>query len=91
MLEPYKSKLKLNMKKVQGQINLIQKMMDEDRYCVDVAQQINAAVGILKNSNNMILESHLNSCGAKKMNSKSKTERAAFVKELIQAFNLTTK
>lgn len=91
MLEPYKSKIKVNLKKAQGQIGLVQKMLEEDRYCVDVAQQINAALGILKNANNMILESHLNSCGAQKLNSKKKEERGAFVKELIQAFTLTSK
>ncbi|MFA5062007.1 MAG: metal-sensitive transcriptional regulator [Patescibacteria group bacterium] len=91
MLEPYTTKIKANLKKVQGQINLIQKMLDENRYCVDVAQQIHAAVGILKQTNNIILESHLNSCASHKLNSKKQSEKDAFVKELIQTFNLTTK
>ncbi|MFA6427491.1 MAG: metal-sensitive transcriptional regulator [Candidatus Magasanikbacteria bacterium] len=91
MIEPYTGKIKLNLKKVQGQINLIQKMLDEDRYCVDIAQQINAAIGILKQSNNVILENHLSTCGAHKMNSKKPAERSEFVKELIQTFNVATK
>jgi len=91
MIEPYKSKIKVNLKKVLGQINLIQKMLDEDRYCVDVAQQIHAAVGILKQTNNIILASHLNSCAAHKLTSKKQEEKDAFVKELIQTFSLTTR
>ena len=91
MIEPYTSKLKLNLKKVQGQLNLIDKMMADGRYCVDIAQQINAAIGILKQTNNVILASHLNTCAANKLNSKKSGEREEFVKELIQTFNVATK
>lgn len=91
MIEPYTGKIKLNLKKVQGQLNLIDKMIADGRYCVDIAQQINAAIGILRQTNNIILESHLNTCAANKLNSKNKEERAAFVKELIQTFNVANK
>ncbi len=91
MLEPYTAKVKLNLKKVQGQINLVNKMIEEKRYCVDVAQQVNAAIGILKQTNNIILESHLNTCATSKLNSKKAGEREEFVKELIQTFNVAGK
>jgi DNA-binding FrmR family transcriptional regulator len=52
---------------------------------------VNAAIGILKQTNNIILQGHLNSCGAHKLNSKKKGEREGFVKELIQTFNVTAK
>ena len=48
----YSSKIKTNLKKVQGQIAVIEKMVDEERYCIDVAQQVNAAIGLLKQTNN---------------------------------------
>ena len=91
MIEPYTGKVKLNLKKVQGQINLINKMIEEKRYCVEVAQQVNSAIGILKQTNNLILESHLNTCATNKLNSKKKGEREAFVKELIQTFSVAGK
>lgn len=90
MIEPYKAKIKLSIKKAQGQLKLLDKMIDEDRYCIDVAQQINAAVGLLKQVNNTILENHLQSCGSK-LNSKSTEEKNNFVKELVKTFNLTSK
>lgn len=89
MIEPYTGKIQLNLKKVQGQLNLIQKMIDKERYCVDVAQQVNAAIGILKRTNDLILESHLNTCAAHKLNSRKKEEREEFVKELIHNFRIT--
>lgn len=91
MIEPYTGKVKLNLKKVQGQINLVNKMIEEKRYCVEVAQQVNSAIGILKQTNNLILESHLNTCATNKLSSKKQGEREAFVKELIQTFNVAGK
>ena len=82
-------KIKMNLKKVQGQINLINKMLDEKRYCVDVAQQINSAIGLLKKANSYILEQHLVTCGAVKLNAKSVKERTDFAEELIRAFNIS--
>ena len=91
MMEPYKAKIKLSLKKAQGQLKLLDKMVDEDRYCIDVAQQINAAIGLLKQINITILENHLQSCGTNKLSSKSAVEKEAFIKELIKTFNLTGK
>jgi len=84
-------KIKINLKKAEGQIKLINKMLDEKRYCVDVAQQINAAIGLLKKANIYILEQHLISCGAVKLNSKSMKDRTDFAEELIRAFNINNK
>lgn len=90
MIEPYKSKAQLNLKKAQGQINLLQKMIEDQRYCVEVAQQVNATIGLLKRINDLILEGHLNSCAAHKLNSKKMGERESFVKELIKNFKITS-
>lgn len=91
MIEPHISKVKMNLKKAQGQLNLIQKMIEDDRYCIDVAQQVNAAIGLLKQVNTYVLESHLLCCGSEKLNSKNKKEREDFAKELVQAFSIKNK
>lgn len=91
MVEPHISKIKMNLKKAQGQLNLIQKMIEDDRYCIDVAQQVNAAIGLLKQVNTYVLESHLLCCGSEKLNSKNQKEREDFAKELVQAFSIKNK
>lgn len=91
MIEPYTSKVQMNLKKVRGQLNLIDKMITEKRYCIDIAQQVNAAIGLLKQANNTIFENHLLTCGTNKLNSHKEQERVAFSKELLKAFNLTNK
>ncbi len=57
-----KSELKLRLKKISGQINGIDKMLDDGRYCVDVLQQILAARAALNKVALMIVESHAKSC-----------------------------
>ena len=57
-----KSELKLRLKKIAGQTNGIDKMLDEGRYCVDIVQQILAAKAALNKVALMVLESHAKSC-----------------------------
>lgn len=57
-----KGELKLRLRKVAGQINGIDKMLDDGRYCVDVVQQILAARAALNRVSLIIMESHAKSC-----------------------------
>lgn len=57
-----KGELRQRLKKVAGQINGIDKMIDEGRYCVDILQQILAARAALNKVALIILESHARSC-----------------------------
>lgn len=50
------------LKTARGQIDGILKMVEEDRYCLDVSSQIMAAQSILKKANRMVLRAHMNSC-----------------------------
>lgn len=70
-------------------MDTIQKMVQDDRYCMDIAQQCNAALGLLRSGNALILESHLNSCAGHKLGSKDSAEKEKFVSELMQVFNIS--
>ena len=50
------------LKTARGQIDGILKMVEEDRYCLEVSSQITAAQSILKKANRMVLKAHMNSC-----------------------------
>ena len=45
-----------------GQIDGVVRMVDENRYCIDISNQILAAVAILKKVNKEILHAHLQHC-----------------------------
>lgn len=91
MNDAHAAKIKLNLKKASGQLKLLEKMVDENRYCIDIAQQVNATIGLLKRVNDFILENHLLNCGAKQLNSSKEKERVDFTKELIKAFSLANR
>ncbi len=45
-----------------GQLDGILKMIDEDRYCLDVSDQLLATRALLKKANNLILKNHIDHC-----------------------------
>ncbi len=50
------------LKRIEGQVRGIQKMVEEDRYCVDILVQISAIQSALKNVGFSVTERHLNHC-----------------------------
>jgi len=50
------------LKTARGQIDGIIKMIEDDRYCVDVSKQILSAVALLRKANVTILRQHMNTC-----------------------------
>ena len=50
------------LKTARGQIDGILKMVEEDRYCLDISSQIMAAQSILKKANRMVLRAHMDCC-----------------------------
>ncbi|HCW03856.1 MAG TPA: transcriptional regulator [Clostridium sp.] len=50
------------LKTSKGQIEGIIKMLEEERYCVDISNQIIAAQALLKKANLLILRQHLTHC-----------------------------
>lgn len=50
------------LKTARGQIDGILKMIEEDRYCIDISQQIMATSAILSKTNREILSAHLKNC-----------------------------
>ena len=91
MIEPQKTKLLTNLKKTKGLLETIEKMVQDDRYCMDIAQQINASLGLMKSAKDLILESHLNSCASHKLTSESKEEKEQFIRELMDVFHISHK
>lgn len=59
-----KKKAANKLKTARGQLDGIIKMIEDDRYCVDVSTQILSAIGLLKKANIDILNSHIRSCVA---------------------------
>ncbi len=50
------------LRTARGQLDGILKMVEEDRYCMDIAAQLSATSAILKRANREILAAHLRGC-----------------------------
>ena len=50
------------LKTARGQIDGILKMVEEDRYCLDVSNQLMATQSMLKKINRMVLRAHMDCC-----------------------------
>ena len=50
------------LKTARGQIDAILRMVQEDRYCIDVSKQVHASIALLKKANIVILRQHMNTC-----------------------------
>lgn len=57
-----KKQLKRRIKIINGQLNGISQMIDDDRYCDDVLLQVASVTNALKGLGNEILREHMNSC-----------------------------
>lgn len=50
------------LKTARGQIEGVLKMIEEDRYCIDISNQILASMAVLKKANKEILKGHMQCC-----------------------------
>ena len=91
MLWTNKTKISLGVKKARGILDKILQMIEEDVYCVDIATQINAAQGLLKQANKEILKNHLKCCGKTKLVSDDSAEVDIFIDELVRVWDVSTK
>lgn len=57
-----KKDLQMRVKTAIGHMKGIEKMIDEDKYCIDIINQISAVQSSLKKISDQLLEDHLNSC-----------------------------
>ncbi len=51
-----------SLKIAKGQIEAILRMVDDDRYCIDISTQLLATEALLKKTNKIVLEAHLKGC-----------------------------
>lgn len=70
------------LKTARGQIDGIIKMVEDNRYCMDISQQVTATDAILRRVNKELLAAHLKHCIEHAQNDQ---ERADRIDELVHA------
>jgi DNA-binding FrmR family transcriptional regulator len=52
----------INLKKIEGQVRGLQSMIDDEKYCIDILNQLKAVKNALVSVEGKILKSHLKAC-----------------------------
>ena len=71
------------LKRIEGQIRGVQKMIEDKRYCVDILTQLSSIGGALLRVQDHILQAHLQGCVAGAIKSKSQTETQKKMDEIF--------
>ncbi len=75
-----KSALIIRMKRIEGQAKGIQRMIDDDRYCIDIVQQLSALSSAADEVALLILQGHIEGCVTDAIREQRGEE---YIKELI--------
>ncbi|MEW5872593.1 MAG: metal-sensitive transcriptional regulator [Chloroflexota bacterium] len=79
------------LKTTEGHIRGIQRMIEEDAYCIDVIRQIQAVQSALNKISTSILEGHLHSCLITAVRGDDPDERERVLAEIKEVFEMSTK
>jgi CsoR family transcriptional regulator, copper-sensing transcriptional repressor len=79
-----KQKIQSRLRRIEGQVRGIQKMVDEDRYCIDVLTQVNATRAALESVALKLLADHTEHCVTEAIQSGGGTEKVRELNEAVQ-------
>ena len=77
--------------RIEGQVRGIERMVEEERYCVDILTQIGAVSTALESLAQKLLEDHANHCVAGALASGSREEAESKTRELLEAVHRFTR
>ena len=71
------------LRRIEGQVGGLVRMVEEERYCVDILTQIRAARAALRRVEEAVLREHVEHCVAQAIRSGDPSEQKAKVDELV--------
>ena len=81
-----RTKARGRLRRIEGQVQGLQRMLDNDAYCVDILLQISAVQGALEQVQKLLLGRHIESCVSDALRSGSRSERQQKIDELLDVF-----
>ena len=82
-----KAKARGRLRRIEGQVQGLQRMLEGDAYGVDVLLQISAVQGALDQVQKLLLGRHIESCVADALRTGSRSERQQKIEELLEVFS----
>lgn len=92
MIDPERKRELINrLRSIEGHVRGIERMVEEDAYCMDILRQIKAVQQALERVSALTLENHLNMCVTTAIRSQDEAEKARVVAEIMDVFKATGK
>jgi DNA-binding FrmR family transcriptional regulator len=91
MSEEHKQGLINRLKSIEGHVRGIQRMVEQDSYCIDVINQNLAVQRALEKVNSLILERHLQTCVTTAIKGDDPADRERVIAEIMTVFEATAK
>lgn len=85
--EETKRRALARLNRIEGQVQGVQRMVEEEKYCVDILMQISAIQGALEQVRKILLGRHIESCVAEAMASGREGVRQKKIEELLEVFS----
>jgi DNA-binding FrmR family transcriptional regulator len=83
MRKDIKSSCRKRLSRIEGQVRGLAKMVDEDRYCIDIVTQITAVRAALRRLQDEVLQDHVGHCVAHAIASGDKADQQQKINELM--------
>ncbi len=74
------------LKTARGQVDAAIKMMEDNRYCIDVSKQILAAAALLKKANLVVLRQHIDTCVKDAVNTDKGQEKIEEIALILERY-----
>jgi DNA-binding FrmR family transcriptional regulator len=82
-----KSRAEARLNRIEGQVRGIRRMVQEDRYCIDILAQTAAVVSALRGVEDMIMAQHLQTCVVDAMRSNDNEEKEQKIEEVLSVIS----
>ena len=82
-----KAKILARLRRMEGQVRGVQRMVEEDQYCLDVLTQLSAIIAAARQTGLLVLEDHVRGCVMGGHNLDDETDREELLTELIGAID----
>ena len=74
------------LRTARGQVDGIIRMVEEDRYCIDVSKQVLASIALLRKANLVILKQHMNTCVKDAINTDKGAEKIDEITLILEKY-----
>jgi DNA-binding FrmR family transcriptional regulator len=81
-----KEEVRRRLRRIAGQVRGLEKMIDEDRYCIDVLTQVSAVKAALESVGLLLLEDHVDHCVADAIRAGDGAEKVTELTAAIERF-----